>query len=124
MSNATCDLDPIPTDILKACIDEIIPSLTKIVNLSLTNSYVPTEFKKATVRPLIKKSTLDPESFKNYRPVSNLGFLSKLCEKIVSIRLQDHLDRNKLVSPCSLLTVDFIQQRQLYSKLIMTFSVI
>ena len=35
---------------------------------------------------------------KNYRPVSNLLFLSKLIERIVDIRLQQHISRNNLHS--------------------------
>ena len=99
MSNATCELDPIPTGLLRDNIDDILPSLTKIVNNSLKNAEVPTDLKRAVVRPLLKKATLDPESFKNFRPVSNLSFVSKLCEKVVSIRLEKYLDQNNLCPP-------------------------
>ena len=34
-SNASCELDPLPTPLIKLCKDELIPSITKIVNLSL-----------------------------------------------------------------------------------------
>ena len=40
-----------------------------------------TEFKTAIVKPLLKKPSLDHNNLKNYRPVSNLSFLSKLWEK-------------------------------------------
>ena len=33
---------------------------------------------------------------KNFRPVANLGFLSKIIEKIVASRLTEHLDKNNL----------------------------
>ena len=99
MSNATCELDPLPTNLLRDSIDEILPSLTKIVNSSLTNAEVPSELKRAVVRPLLKKASLDPESFKNFRPVSNLSFISKLCEKVVSIRLETYLEQNNLCPP-------------------------
>ena len=49
--------------------------------------------------PLLKKSTLDPEVCKNYRPVSNLIFLSKVLEKVVAAQLDDHLTRNGLHEP-------------------------
>ena len=52
--------------------------------------------KKAIVKPLLKKNGLDPELFKNFRPVSNLSFISKIIEKIVASRLVKHIQDNKL----------------------------
>ena len=43
-----------------------------------------------------KKQTLDPDLLKNYRPVSNLHFLSKIVEKVVIQRLEVHITRNDL----------------------------
>ena len=59
----------------------------------------PAIFKKAVVKPLLKKSSLDPNELKNYRPVSNLPFLSKILEKIVLSQLLSHLNHYKLLSP-------------------------
>jgi hypothetical protein len=53
--------------------------------------------KKATVRPLLKKHGLDVEILKNYRPVSNLTFVSKILEKVVASRLDTHLKDNNLM---------------------------
>ena len=47
--------------------------------------------KHAMVKPLIKKPSLDPENLRNYRPISNLSFLSKILEKIVAKRLSDYM---------------------------------
>ena len=47
----------------------------------------PTEFQEAIVRPLLKKCGLDSTQKKNYRPVSNLSFLSKLLERVAQARL-------------------------------------
>ena len=47
----------------------------------------------------LKKSNLDPENLKNYRPVSNLPFLSKLLERIVLSQLLHHLKTNHLLEP-------------------------
>ena len=68
----------------------------KIVYLSLTSGTVPIAFKKAVVKPLIKKPNLDPEVLGNYRPVSNLPYLSKILERAVVDQLQAHLDTNGL----------------------------
>ena len=97
-TNSYCDLDPIPMEILKKCLPTVLPYITKIVNLSLRLADVPTSLKKAIIRPLLKKLGLETE-LKNYRPVSNLSFLSKLIEKIVAIQFVDHLRKNGLFDP-------------------------
>ncbi|GFR60826.1 hypothetical protein ElyMa_001832300 [Elysia marginata] len=74
----TCSLDPIPTKLLKTCLESILPEITNIFNQSLSTGVVPDSFKKAIVIPLIKKPDLDPEDLQNYRPVSNLSFMSKV----------------------------------------------
>ena len=43
--------------------------------------------------------TLDKDILKNYRPVFNLSFISKILEKIVSSRLLDHIESNNLGEP-------------------------
>ena len=77
----SCLLDPIPTWLLKSNIDVLAPVITDIVNRSLQLGYVPAGMKKALVTPLLKKPSLDKEILKNYRPVSNLSFVSKIIEK-------------------------------------------
>ena len=62
----TCSLDPCPTHVVKQCIDILLPSLTKLVNLSLKNGIFPNPFKQAIVTPLLKKSTLSKEDLKSY----------------------------------------------------------
>ena len=91
-----CSLDPVPTKLLKDCIDVLLPILTKIVNLSLANGVMPDCLKKALVIPLVKKLNLSLENLKNFRPVSNLAYLSKLIERVVARRLISHMDMNKL----------------------------
>ena len=93
-------LDPIPTLLVKGCLDTLLPIICRIVNLSLQTSCVPDNLKHAIVNPLIKKQSLDKENFKNYRPVSNLSFISKLLEKVVMARVNKHLDVHNLRKPC------------------------
>ena len=57
----------------------------------------PVSFKSAIVRPVLKKPSLDPENFGNYRQISNLPFLSKITEKVVLAQLLKHLQTNKLL---------------------------
>lgn len=89
--NKSCDLDPIPTCLLKSCIDVLIKPITSMINLSLSEGVFPMSFKKAHVTPLLKKPTLSKDDMKNYRPVSNLSFISKVLEKVVASRLQSHI---------------------------------
>ena len=66
-----------------------------IINLCLSTNVFPASFKSAVVLSLIKKPGLDPQVFKNYRPVSNLSFLSKLIEKVISSRILKHIADNE-----------------------------
>ena len=81
---------------LRSLIDILLPSLTKLVNLSLKNGIFPNPFKQAIVTPLLKKSTLSKEDLKSYRPVSGLSFLSKLVERIVAAQIRSHMDSHDL----------------------------
>jgi hypothetical protein len=92
----SCILDPIPTSLLKQCLAELLPVITAIINISLEHGVFPDQFKHAVVSPLIKKEGLDPNELKNYRPVSNLSFVSKILEKVVLQQLLMHLSDNKL----------------------------
>ena len=75
----------------------LAPFIVVLCNRSLITGCFPSEFKQAIVRPLLKKSGLDATDLKNYRPVSNLSFLSKLLERVVQSRLQVFLDSNELM---------------------------
>ena len=87
----SCLLDPLPTFLIKECIDILLPSITKLVNCSLREGVVPDGFKKAVVTPLIKKASLHVEDLKNYRPVSGFSFISKLVECVVAKQVVDHI---------------------------------
>ena len=92
MANKSCELDSIPTWLTKKCLPELAPHITAIVNSSLESSEVPEQFKLALVRPLLKKVDLERDDFRNYRPVSNLSFASKVLERVVAFRLLEHQD--------------------------------
>ena len=91
-----CDLDPLPTHIFKQCISFLLPSIVTIINDSLQSGVVPSCYKNALVKPLLKKPGLDPNILKHFRPVSNLSFLSKILEKVILKRLLQHLETNDL----------------------------
>ena len=76
----SCELDPIPPWLVKQCVNQLIPLLTSIINESLTKEDFPNYFKKAIVKRPIEETNLDKDELKNYRPVSNLHFISKVIE--------------------------------------------
>ena len=98
-SSKSCGLYPIPTSVLKNCLAIIITRITDIINISMETSTFPQNFKEAHVRPLLKKTSLPKNEPKNYRPVSNFSFISKILEKIVANRLQAHIKNNHLSNP-------------------------
>ena len=55
--------------------------------------------KDSIITPILKKHNLDANQLKNYRSVANIEFLSKITEKVVLSRLNEHLDRNNLHTP-------------------------
>uniref|UniRef100_A0A8C6M2E0 Reverse transcriptase domain-containing protein n=1 Tax=Nothobranchius furzeri TaxID=105023 RepID=A0A8C6M2E0_NOTFU len=96
MKPSNCALDPFPTVLVKSNLCAINPLITRIINHSLQTGYVPATLKSAIIRPVFKKSTLDPEVLANYWPISNLPFLSKVPEKVIAAQLQSHLEANNL----------------------------
>ena len=78
---ATCLADPIPTSMFLDCLDDLLPTMTQIVNDSLLSGSFPSVFEHAFVKPLLKMPTFDHSNIENYRPVSNLSFLSEVTEK-------------------------------------------
>ena len=96
MNNKTCKLDHIPTQVLKRILLIMLGTITDIVNISLSTGSFACNCKMAIVKPLLKKPGLDLEK-KNYRPVSNLSFLSKLVEQCMVKQLLQHCEYNHLI---------------------------
>lgn len=96
LNNKSCELDTIPTDFLKKNSNIFINILTDIVNKSLKNGVFAREWKMAIIRPLLQKIGLELLC-KNYRPVSNLNFISKLVEKAALLWFEEHCRINHLM---------------------------
>ena len=84
MNPTTCISDSCNTRFLLKFKETILDAITTIVNQSLTTGEFLDDWKMAMVRPLIKGTNLDTE-LKNYRPISNLSFLSKIIEKAAQL---------------------------------------
>jgi hypothetical protein len=91
-SNKTSDLDPMPSNWVKAASEQLAPVTQCLLNTSLSQGVFPGSMKTAIVVPRLKKATLDPSSYGNFRPVSNLCFISKVLEKVVADQLARHLE--------------------------------
>ena len=95
MPTKSCESDTHPTKLLKRMLSKL-GSVITIVNLSLSSGTFANEWKSAIVRPLLKKQGLELIA-KNYRPVSNLPFMSKVVEKCMLQQFTAHCDANKLL---------------------------
>ena len=93
----SCDLDPAPTFFVKDFLDCLLSFITRMCNVSLKESCLPSSQKKAMITPRIKKPGLDRDDVNSYRPISNLTFMSKVMEKIVARQLIAYLVANNLM---------------------------
>ena len=87
-------MDPAPTTLLKQYTEILVPSIQHIINASLSQGSFTYSLKTAILRPLLKKPNLDLV-FKNYRPVSNLSYLSKIVEKVVCTQITSFAAQTK-----------------------------
>ena len=53
--------------------------------------------KAAVITPVLKKFDADPDELRNYRPISNLTFISKVIERIVADQIRRHLENFHLI---------------------------
>ena len=79
---------------MKGCINTLLPTITRIVNLSFNEACIPEILKQSAVEPRIMKPMLDNELLSSYRPISNLRFISKAIEKVAADRLNCNLINN------------------------------
>ena len=92
-----CELDPAPTWLIKKFANELSSFIVKLFNTSLTSGTFSSSQKQASVTPALKKSTLDPFDLGNYRPISNLTFVSKLLERVAHEQITGYASTNHLL---------------------------
>ena len=68
----------------------MLPVINKLVNLSFESGRFAESWKEALVLPSLKKPNLDI-AYKNFRPVSNHAFISKLSERACVDQFTKHL---------------------------------
>ena len=96
MASKSCELDPIPTTLLKRLLPWITDIITDIINESIITGIFPMEWKIAIIILLLKKLGLTLVH-RNYRPLSNLPFLSKVVEKVVIDQFRKHCDNHRMI---------------------------
>ena len=96
MQSKSCELDPIPTVQFKMLMDKCLPIVTRIVNISLIEEVFAAEWKTSIVKLLLKKLGLEL-IHKNYSPVSNLSFISKVVECCALLQFNEHCTTYNLI---------------------------
>ena len=100
LSKAACkssELDPVPTWVIQKYAVELSPFISALFNASMRLGVFPASQKLASVTPVLKKASLDPLDLSNYRPISNLTFLSKLLERAVYEQIIGYFDSHHLL---------------------------
>ena len=86
---------------IKNIIDKVGKKSCELVisDESLQSGCMPEKLKEAVLKPKLKKNSLEYEEYTNFRPISNLKFLSKVIEKVAAGQLLEHLANNNLEEP-------------------------
>ena len=90
----SCDLDPLPKDVVPA---RAPPVCHRNVQQVAEPRCLPQSQRHAIVTPRLKKANADPSDIKNYRPISNLTFMTKVVERLVCRQLVAYLDQRGLL---------------------------
>ena len=89
-------MDPLPHQVLRNNLDDLLPFVTAMCNHLLKTSLLSSSQKPAFITYIIKKASLDPSIAANYRPISNLTFMSKLIKRVVAQQIVTYLTVNNL----------------------------
>ena len=87
-----CELDPLPMTMFKENLGAFSGIIANIINTSLQQGVVSENLKEALLKPLIKSMSLEV-IFKNFHPISNLSFLSKMIERVACGQLSNYMNR-------------------------------
>ena len=88
--------DKINARIFKATYLSIIDEIVHLMNICLQTNTFPRLLKRAVVKPIYKIG--DKQKFNNYRPISLLPVISKLLERLIYARLNEHLTANNILN--------------------------
>ena len=96
--NYACKLDLIPTPLLHIISTRLTPHYKTIIDISLISVIVPTSMKLSLVTPIIKNLSLEKCTLSNYRPISNLSYISKIIERVVCSQFINYLNSYNILN--------------------------
>ena len=91
-------IDKIPIRTIKDCLPAILPSTTSIINATFLSAQFLNVWKIAEVTPILLKDG-EWDIPNNYRPISLLPVLSKVCERVAHNQLMSFFKANHCLSP-------------------------
>jgi len=95
-NNSAPGCDGVRARVIKELRDSLVPPLVFIINLCFETGRFPTDLKRSIVTPVFKAG--DRSSPGNYRPISVTSQFSKIIEKLIYIRLNNHFNRHNVIS--------------------------
>ena len=107
--------DCIPVVVLKNCELELSYILAELFNKYLKESCFPDCWKVSSVVPIFK-NVGERSTAKNNRPVSLISVVSEVFEKLVNIKIVDHLEKCSLFF-ISRIVLGLLDQLQIFSQL-------
>ena len=96
MPAKACQLDVIPTDWLKQVLEGSLPALTHITNRIPRHKSIQWGMERSNSQTSNKKPSAGLGKT-NYRLVSNLGFTSKVVQKVILTQFTKHYNENRLL---------------------------
>lgn len=94
-SSSSSGIDGISSKLIKLCKDKLCQPLTNVINRSLVLGVFPSQLKLSKIHPLHKQGC--KTDINNFRPISLIPTISKIIEKIILLRLFDHLTSNNIL---------------------------
>ena len=88
--------DGISNWILKECSNQLVDKIQSLIQLSLLKGELPKDWKRANIVPIFKGGSR--ENPLNYRPVSLLSVVGKLCETLVKDTWTEHLEKTEVLT--------------------------
>ena len=84
--------DGVPSEILKLGGVAMTPHLARLLEISLNNATIPSDWKRATVVPIYKG--VDRSAISKYRPISSTSVACKQLEHVIAGYLRQVWDKN------------------------------
>ena len=98
LNKTNCELDPIIVSKVGVVYESAAPFIVEIINKCFSESVFVLSEKRALIRPYFKKIGLDRDNLLNYRPVSNLSYLSKIIERTMLDQMFPFLEQSGVIS--------------------------